>query len=382
MGRAPRILLSAGEASGDRLGAGLARALKQRRPDVELFGMGGERMAEAGVRRVQDASDVAVVGIQEVLSHLPAIRRAMRKLEQVLQDDPPDLLVPIDFPDFNLRLAKRARRAGVGVVYFVSPQVWAWRRGRVHQIRRLVRRMLVLFPFETEFYEQAGVPVTFVGHPLAEQPPDTRSPGEWRTRAGLDPGREAVAVVPGSRRSEVGRLLRPMLEGASRVRRRRPGTQILVTRAPGLDRAWFDEQVASAGVEEVRIHAGDFPEVLAACDAGVVASGTACLEAAVTGLPLVVVYRMGFFSHLIGRALVRLPHIAMPNLVAGRRVVPELIQGECNPERIAGELLRYLERPDEARRVSTELAEIHSLLGGPGIYERAAEQILGELEGR
>ena len=160
MGRPPRILLSAGEASGDRLGAGLARALRRRRPDVELLGMGGRQMAEAGVRLVQDASEVAVVGIQEVLAHLPAIRRAMGALETLLQDERPDLLVPIDFPDFNLRLAARARRAGVDVVYFVSPQVWAWRKNRVHTIRRLVRRMLVLFPFETRFYDDAAVPVT------------------------------------------------------------------------------------------------------------------------------------------------------------------------------------------------------------------------------
>jgi lipid-A-disaccharide synthase len=320
-----------------------------------------------------------VVGIQEVLSHLPAIRGAMRRLERVLKKDPPDLLVPIDFPDFNLRLAKRARRAGVGVVYFVSPQVWAWRRGRVHQIRRLVRRMLVLFPFETDFYEEAGVPVTFVGHPLAEKLPERLPKGEWRGRAGLDPERETIAVVPGSRRSEVDRLLAPMLGAAGLVGRHRPGTQVLVTRAPGLEPAWFEAQVAQAGGDQVRIHAGDFPEILSACDAGVVASGTACLEAAVTGLPMVVVYRMGFFSHLIGRMLVRLPHVAMPNLIADRRVVPELIQGECNPARIAEELRHYLERPEEAQRVRAELAEIRDRLGGPGIYRRAAEQVLGEL---
>jgi len=206
MGRAPRIVLSAGEASGDRLGAGLAHALRRRHPEIELLGMGGPQMAEAGVRLVQDASEVAVVGIQEVLAHLPAIRRAMRSLETVLRDERPDLLVPIDFPDFNLRLAARARRAGVDVVYFVSPQVWAWRRGRVHGIRRLVRQMLVLFPFEVDFYERAGVPVTFVGHPLAEAPPEPRSREELCTAAGLDPERETIALVPGSRRSEVSRL--------------------------------------------------------------------------------------------------------------------------------------------------------------------------------
>jgi lipid-A-disaccharide synthase len=379
MERAPRIVLSAGEASGDRLGAGLARALRSRSPGIELLGMGGPQMAEAGVRLVQDAAEVAVVGIQEVLAHLPAIRRAMRSLETILTDERPDLLVPIDFPDFNLRLAARARRAGVGVVYFVSPQIWAWRRGRVHRIRRLVRRMLVLFPFETEFYEQAGVPVTFVGHPLAEGGTQNRSRQELCAAAGLDPDREAIALVPGSRRSEVERLLPPMLEAARRVRRQRPETQALVTLAPGLPREWFARQVARANVDDVRVHSGDFPEILSTCAAGAVASGTASLEAAVTGLPMVVVYRMGRVSHAIGRALVRLPHIAMPNLVAGRGVVPELVQHECTPERIAEELLRYLTEPERADDVRSSLSEIRGRLGGPGVYERAAEQILAEL---
>jgi lipid-A-disaccharide synthase len=339
--------------------------------------MGGPQMAEAGVRLVQDAGEVAVVGIQEVLAHLPAIRKAMRVLEGVLVDERPDLLVPIDFPDFNLRLSARARRADVDVVYFVSPQVWAWRRRRVHRIRQLVRRMLVLFPFETAFYEEAGVPVTFVGHPLAEQGSAPRSREELCAAAGLDAGREIIALVPGSRRSEVERLLRPMLEAARRVRERRPWTQTLVTLAPGLSREWFEREL---GQDDVRLHEGDFPEILSVCQAGAVASGTASLEAAVTGLPMVVVYRMGAVSHLIGRALVKLPHIAMPNLVAGRGVVPELIQGECNPERIAEELLRYLEDSDHAQRVRAELKEIRSLLGGPGVYDRAAEQILAELD--
>ena len=382
MGPPPRILLSAGEASGDRLGAGLARALRRRRPDIELLGMGGRQMAEAGVRLVQDATEVAVVGIQEVLAHLPAIRRAMGSLERLLREERPDLLVPIDFPDFNLRLASRARRAKVDVVYFVSPQVWAWRKNRVQTIRRLVRRMLVLFPFETKFYDDAAVPVTFVGHPVAEQISEPRSREELCAAAGLDPEREVVAVVPGSRRSEVQRLLTPMLRGADLVRRRRPGTQLLVTLAPDLDRDWFDERMALAGAQDVSVHAGDFPEILSVCETGVVASGTASLEAAVTGLPIVVGYKMGPLSYLVGRALVRLPHIALPNLVAGRGVVPELIQGQCNAERVAEELSGYLEHPERARRTRVVLSGLRERLGGPGVYERAAEAILDELPGR
>ena len=382
MPRAPRILLSAGEASGDRLGAGLARALCQSCPDVELYGMGGPQMAEAGVRLIQDASEVAVVGFQEVLAHLPAIRKAMRLLEAAVERERPDLLVPIDFPDFNLRLAARARRAGVDVVYFVSPQVWAWRRGRVRLIRRLVRRMLVLFPFETEFYEAAGVPVTFVGHPLAEHVREARGRAELCAVTGLDPQREILALVPGSRRSEVERLLAPMLQAVALVRGRRPETQSLVTLAPGLSRDWFDAEISRLGNTDVRLHAGDFPEVLSLCQAGLVASGTASLEAAVTGLPMAVVYKMNPLSYAIGRALSNLDSVAMPNLVAGRRVVPELIQAECTPERMSDVLLGFLEQPDEARRVGQELQALRGRLGGPGVFDRAAGEILAEVGAR
>lgn len=379
MKRRPRILLSAGEASGDRLGAGLARALLARRPDLELVGMGGAQMRAAGVRIVQDAADVAVVGITEVLKHLPAIRAAMRELEARIAEGV-DLVVPIDFPDFNLRLAARAHAAGRRVVYFVSPQVWAWRRGRVRQIRRVVRRMLVLFPFECAIYEAAGVPVSFVGHPVAEQAREFRDRDALCQLARLDPSRGIVALVPGSRRSEVGRLLRPMLQAAELMAARHPRMQWLLTRAPSLDADWFAASVseASSGLRP-RIHCGDFPEILSICDAGVVASGTACLEAAVVGMPLVVVYRMAPLSHLIGRALVRLPFVALPNLVAGEEVAPELIQGACRPERIAEELLRFVEQPRLAAESRARLAAVREQLGGEGIFERAAEALLEEL---
>lgn len=380
MSRAPRIMISAGEASGDRLGAGLARALRDRHPDVELIGMGGEQMAEAGVRRVQDAADVAVVGFSEVVAHLPEIRAAMRRLEQVLERERPDVLVPIDFPDFNLRLAARAARSGVPVVYFVSPQIWAWRRGRVRAIRRLVRRMLVLFPFETEFYERAGVPVTFVGHPLAERQAPASRREALVSRIGLDPTRRTLALVPGSRRVEVARLLPVMVDAARILQERRGDLQFVVPIAPGLPEQEILAPLQRAGNEYVRAHSGDFPDLLSLCEAGAVASGTASLEAAVSRLPIVVVYRMSLVSHAIARLLVRVDHVAMPNLVAGRRVVPELIQGQCTPERVAAELARYLDDPVHAARIRVELEEVRDRLGGPGVFARAAREILGEIE--
>jgi len=378
MSRAPRILISAGEASGDRLGAGLAVALRALRPDVELVGMGGERMAAAGVRLVARSSDVAVVGFTEVLARLPAILRARRAIAGALETERPDLFVPVDFPDFHLRIVPRAARAGVPVVYFVSPQIWAWRRGRLRAIRRHVRRMLVLFPFETRFYEAAGVPVTFVGHPAVETAADGVSPDELRRRAGLAAERETIALLPGSRPSEVARLLPVLLGAARHLAARRPSLQFLIPIAPELDRTAIAEAIARSGVSSTHAHVGDFPRILTTCVAGAVASGTASLEAALLGLPMVVVYRMAPVSYAIGRALVRVEHVALPNLIAGRRVVPELIQGECNPESIASAIVTYLDDPGAVERARAGLREVRERLGPPGAFARAAEAVLDE----
>lgn len=378
--RPARIMITAGEPSGDRLGAGVARALRARAPEIELFGMGGEAMAAAGVERIQDASEVAVVGVVEVLSRLGAIRRAMDRLEQALHDRRPDLLVPVDFPDFNLRLAAAARRAGVPVVYFVSPQVWAWRRSRVRKIRRLVRRMLVLFRFETDFYSAAGVPATFVGHPLALDPVSPVPADELCRRAGLDAGRRTIALMPGSRRGEIGRLLPVLLETARRLERTHPDLQFLVPLAPGVPPSAVTGPAGEAGPGRLRVHGGDYPEILSVCAAGVVAAGTASLEAAAWELPVAVVYRMHPITYWVGRLLVRLDHVALPNLVAGRRVVPELIQGECRPEAIAGVISGYLDDPAGTERLRRDLGELRRRLGEPGVFERAAEAVLAELE--
>jgi lipid-A-disaccharide synthase len=377
MSRPVRVAISAGEASGDRLGAELARALRELRPDVEVMGMGGPEMRAAGVRVVQDAADVAVVGIVEVFAHLPEIRAAMGRLESMLRADRPDVLVPIDFPDFNLRLAARARKADVDVCYFVSPQVWAWRRGRLRSIRALVRRMLVLFPFEVEFYERAGVPVTFVGHPVVERVKDRAPRFDLLRDAGLDPERPVVALAPGSRRGEIDRVFPVMLDAARRLLDDRPGLQFLVSKSGTVPDEFLDSIVEAHGPREsVRIREGDYPAILTGCAAGAVASGTATLEAAMAGLPMVVAYRMAPVTYWIARAFVRIEHVAMPNLVAGRRVVPERIQGECTGVNIAADLAAYLDEPARVDRVRRDLAEVRARLGGPGACARAAEAVL------
>jgi len=372
-----KVMISAGEASGDRLGAGLARALTRLHPGVEIFGMGGDEMEDAGVRLTGHAADVAVVGFVEVIRHLPTIRRAMARLTTALAEERPDVLVPVDFPDFNLRLAAKASCAGVPVVYYVSPQVWAWRRGRVRTMRRYVRRMLVLFPFESAFYDREQVPSTFVGHPAAAARARA-SREDLLPRLGLDPARPVVALLPGSRVGECSRLFPVMLAAAAVLRRTRPSAQFIAPAAKTLPPGFLEDLAERAGVDGIRVHAGDYPGVLEVADAGVVASGTATLDAALAGLPFVAVYRMQPVSYLIAKLLVRVDHIALPNLVAGERIVPELVQGACTPEGVAGEVATLLDDPARAARIRAGLAGVSERLCGDGAFDRAAESVLEE----
>jgi lipid-A-disaccharide synthase len=376
-----KIVLSAGEASGDRLGAGLARALRSARPDIELTGMGGDEMREAGVDLVQHAAEVAVVGFTEVVKHLPTIRRAMRRLDDAFLRGGADLFVPIDFPDFNLRAAARAHAAGVPVVYYVSPQVWAWRRGRVRLMRRLVRRVLVLFPFEQAFYDAEGVPASFVGHPAAAGAPRALR-SEVLSRFGLDPDRPVVALLPGSRPGEAGRLFPILLDAAARIAVRRPTAQFVVPRASTIPEGFLERRIAADRHPPVAIRPGAYPGILEVADAGAVASGTATLDAALAGLPFVAFYRMAPLTYAIARSLVRVDHIALPNLISGRRIVPELVQAEATPAAIAEAVLRLLDDPEAAGALRKDLAGIRQSLAGDGAFRRAAEAVLAEAEAK
>ena len=377
MSRPLKVMISAGEASGDRLGAGLARSLFALHPGIEILGMGGDEMAEAGVRLVQHAKDVAVVGFVEVIKHLPTIRRVMAGLESALRDEHPDVLVPIDFPDFNLRLASRAASFGVPIVYYVSPQVWAWRKGRVRAMRELVRRMLVLFPFESAFYEAEGVPATFVGHPAAAAHAHAVR-DELLPRLGFDPRRPVVALLPGSRAGEAGRLFPVLLEAAEAIAHSHPGTQFAVPKARTIPAGFLEGIAGRARIPGLATLEGEYPGILEVADAAAVASGTATLDAALAGVPFVAVYRMQFLSYLIAKALVRVDHIALPNLVAGARIVPELVQGACTPDAIAGELGRFLDDPARAEALRTGLSGVRAQLRGDGAFDRAASAVLEE----
>jgi lipid-A-disaccharide synthase len=373
-----RIFLAAGEASGDEQASLLARALRARRSDLEICGVGSDRMASAGVRLVARSEELAVVGILEVAGRLPRILAALDAVRSALGELRPDLFVPVDFPDFNFRLLPRAFRLGVPIVYYISPQLWAWRPGRVHVLRRYLRRMITIFPFEAAFYREAGVPVTWVGHPYVDRIPPAAAPEEERARLGLPAGGPVVALLPGSRRSEIERIA-PLLQSVRREVDGRRGAAGLVPvrwlagRAPGLE------------VADVRLDGIDARftglEALRAADLAIAASGTATLEAALLGRPLVVVYRVHPLTWEIARRSVRVPHIAMANLLAGRRVVPEFVQDAATPAAVAGETMRLLESPLERATMQAGLAEARASLGPPGAADRAAEILLREMDG-
>jgi len=370
------ILLSAGEASGDLLGAELALELRRRAPDLDLAGMGGDRMAAAGVVLAVQARDVAVVGLTEVLARLPRIWRAYRLLAGVLRDPRPNLLLCIDFPEFNLRLARAAARVGVPVCYYVSPQVWAWRRGRIRTLRRLVRRMLLIFPFEEALYREAGLEVSFVGHPILDRVRAVPPRQVCRTRLGLRDGERLVGLLPGSREAEVRRHLPVMAGAAARIAAALPGTRFAVGVADTLPADGVAALLPAGGGADIRLVTGDTYGVIRAADLVVAASGTATLEAGVLGTPLVVIYKVSPLTYLAGRLLIRVPFIGMVNLVAGRQVAPELIQGDATAERIAGEALTLLRDPARLAAVRAELARLPGLLGEGGAAGRAAEIVL------
>jgi lipid-A-disaccharide synthase len=335
-------------------------------------------MKAAGVRLVASIDEVSVVGITEVIGRLPQLVRVWRRLRRLLADDRAALFIPVDFPGFNLKLAGFARRRRLGVVYFIAPQVWAWGAGRLPAIRKRVRRMLVVFPFEVELYEQTGIPVTWVGHPLVEQVeavPDRRAS---RDALGIDPHATVLVLMPGSRPSEVMRIAEPLVTAAARLRAKRE-LEVLVRLAPGLD----PEPIVTAGraqkIELRIIEAGD-PRAVRAADLAIVASGTATLETALLGTPMVIVYRVSRLTYAIARRLVSIPSIGLVNVVAGRRIVPELVQDAFTVSRlveVSGDLLD----DDEARQAQlAALSEVAAKLGGAGAGENAARAILAELD--
>jgi lipid-A-disaccharide synthase len=357
-----RVMISAGEASGEMYGAELLEALRKLSAGaVECFGMGGERMSEAGCELVVQARDVAVVGLFEVLSHLPGIYREFHKLLAEVDRRRPDVAVLIDFPDWNFRLAKQLHRRGIPVVYYVSPQLWAWRKGRLKLVQRYVSEMLVIIPFEREFYAQNGVQVEFVGHPLSELEIPKVSREDFAAQLGLDASRRWIALLPGSRGKELRLNLPAMLGAAERLGNE---FEFVMPVASTLDKEWVREQIALCARDvDVKL-SGDARASLLHARVGVVASGTATVEAALIGTPFVMVYRVAGLTWTLGRHLVKLPHYGMVNLVAGREVVPELIQDGFTPESVEHEVRALLEDGGTRKRMTDALAEVRGMLRG------------------
>lgn len=347
-------------------------------------------MAAAGMEVLADLSRHAVVGTSEALGRIPGLYRAYRLLQARLVEDRPRALVVIDFPEFNLRLARSARRAGVPVVYFIPPQLWAWRRGRIRQMARRVSRVLPVLPFEEALYRDAGIPVDMVGHPLLDVLPLDLTRDAARRALGLDPGEVVIGLLPGSRREEVVRLLPPMLTAARRLAASGAARRFTLGLAPTVDRAAVEGLVQAALVEggpriaviEARSYA-----VMAAADVVLIASGTATLEAALLGTPMVVCYRVSRLTEALVRMLVRVPWCSLPNLIAGRAVVPEILQDDLTGQRLASEALRLLEDPLAATAQRAAFKEVRARLGEPGVGRRAARAVLeaarlGERGGR
>ena len=372
------ILLSAGEASGDNYGAQLIQSLQQLAPDTRFFGMGGEKMRATGCKLLVNASEVAVVGLAEVLTHLPAIRRKFKCLVAEARQRRPQAAVLIDFPDFNLRLARQLHRLNIPVFYFVSPQLWAWRSGRVKQIRKYVRKMIVIFPFEQEFYRSHGIEVSYVGHPLAYAPEPAISRAEFASRYGLEPAKRWIALLPGSRKKEVQMNLPAMLEAAEGI-----GSQYdyVLPVASTLQGDWLRQQFRSGGAQ-IKLCVNS-RLTLKHSHAAVVASGTATVEATLAGTPFVVVYRLAQLTWLLGRRLVRLDTFAMANLIAGRRIVPELIQRDFTGANVIRELSSILSDGPRRQQMIADLKQVQERLRDNSNPEepamRAAREIMDAL---
>jgi lipid-A-disaccharide synthase len=344
--------------------------------ELEVFGLGGDKLAAEGATLVAHVRDLAVVGLLEVVTHLRRIRGIFHRLLHEVDRERPDLAVLVDYPDFNLRLARELKKRGVPVVYYVSPQLWAWRGGRIRTVRATVARMLVIFPFEEALYRKAGVPVSFVGHPLLDSVHPEPDPRAFLAGLGLDPDRPVVAVLPGSRPQEVLHNLPPLLGGIERIGQARPEVQFVLAAAPSLPPAIFEGPLRHRSIRLVR---GQTHGVVGASTLALVASGTATVETALLGTPMIVVYRLAPLTYFLGRPFVRVSRFAMVNLIAEEAVVPELIQGDFTPERVAGEALALLDDPARRKRMQDDLAQVRRRLGGPGASVRAAVAVASEL---
>jgi lipid-A-disaccharide synthase len=374
-----KILVSSGEASGDFYASLVVEELRRIYPDAEFFGCTGPRLRAAGVRTVVDAASLAVVGLFEVIADIPRIYGEYRKLLAAARQEAPDLALLTDAPDFHLRVARRLHRQGVPVVYLVAPQVWAWRKGRLPGMRRTIRRLLCIFPFEEEFFRRAGIDTTFIGHPLAGRVHPSMARGDYLMKHRLDPARPLIAVLPGSRRGEAARHLPALMDAVQRINRERAVNVVLPASAT-TGAAFFEQRIGNSPVKVIE---GGSWDAMAHCDLALAASGTVTIEAALLNAPMVTFYRVTPLTYRLGKMLVDVPFYSMVNLIAGRPLVPELIQDEMTGERLAAESLRLLSDTAARDAQRAGLADVaRQLSSRQGAPERAARAIQDILEGQ
>ncbi len=371
-----RVMIIAGETSGDLHGAKIVTAMQKRNKGLFFFGIGGRALKEAGVNVLVDASEISVVGITEVFSKIPGILKGLKVVKKTLKTMRPDLLILIDFPDFNLHVAATANKIGIPVLYYISPQIWAWRLGRLKKIGELVDHMAVILPFEEDFYKEQNIPVTFVGHPLLE---DRLLPKEAFVNKWPE-DRFVIGLLPGSRYGEIARHLPVMLDAARILFEKIKSTRFIISLAPDVEEKHVEEIVKKyKGAADFEISAGNVRKIFEQSKIVVAASGTVTLESAISGTPMVIIYKVSPVSYWLGKAMIRVKNIGLVNLIAGKEIVPELIQKEASSNRIADTVFKMLNDPTALKRISHELLAIRDKLGGPGASERVADIAFGML---
>lgn len=370
-----KVMISVGEASGDLHGASVATALRNIQPGIKLLGMGGQAMRSAGVEIVHDIADLGVIGFVEVIKNLPRLFKLRDNLVDLMAAERPDVLVVIDYPDFNMRLAAKAKQLGIPVVSYISPSAWAWRKGRAKNVAKLVDRLAAIFPFEADVYREAGANVTFVGHPLLDIVKSSLSRTETYAFFKAKSDQPIVLLLPGSRNQEINTLLPVMLAAGEKIVEQVPDCQFFLPVASTISREML-QNILSQYKLKVNLTNEYTYDLMAIADSAIAASGTVTLEAALLKLPCVVVYKLAALTYLLGKFLVKIPHFSLPNIIAGRQIIPELLQDQANAANIAQAVLPMLQEDTEKKRLQQDLAEVRHKLGDAGAVDRVARVIL------
>jgi len=368
-----RALIIAGETSGDHHGSGLVRAARELDPGLSFFGVGGPSLEDAGCEIIIPHEQLMVTGLVEVIAHFPIIRRAFNQIKSILMGpEPPDLLVLIDYPDFNLRLARHARRAGIPVLYYISPQVWAWRKKRIYKIAKVVDRLAVILPFEPEIYRGLDIEVEYVGNPLLDELEVTCDRTDYLSKHAIEPADPVIGLFPGSRQNEINYNLDTIIKAAQGIYRNKPQASFLLPLAPFLDQNDFNRRIERSSLPFTIVQ-NNIYDVANACDAVIAASGTVTLQIALTKTPMVIIYKVSPLTYSIARRLIKVPYIGLVNIVAEAGVVKEFIQDQATPEMIAEEILRILDDRDYREKIQQGLSDVRIKMGEPGCSLRVAK---------